>query len=182
MKYFLMILLFSCTRQAFVASTPSRLPKDYVYNFTAGDTTGVKQYEIQDSLSGRWITIGTIKPKGPGDYTYILPATPNYYRLKIVGFTTNYTKSIHVTFNNSTITNAIKKTTTLVWTVTNAINVNYFLIEKTSDNKNYTQVTKATFKGNGTYTYRYSRTVKKYTYRITVIYKDGAKSSSITFK
>lgn len=123
-----------------------------------------------------------IKP-GKLIYTYPLPDSSGFVRIRADGTQDFYTQPLLHKTNTSTITSPVYKSTSLTWTVTAEKSVSYYLIEKSLDGKTWSQTTKVTAKGKpGVYSYRLSRTTKKYTYRITAVFKDGTKGQVLIFK
>lgn len=192
MKKFLIIFIFlmSCKASEQLTYTPQAgrtATGNYTLNWTATNEAILGKngyYEVQAAAdtNSTWAILDTLRP-GRGTYSYTLPSLPNYYRLKIAGMINFFMGAIKLTIpDKAIVTNASLKTTTLTWTVTNPVNVSYYLIEKTSDGVNYSQTTKQPDKGPGNYVYRYTRTVRKYKYIITVVFKSGTKSQSVSFK
>lgn len=187
-KFFTILLfLFSCkaSNELTFVATASRnvIAAIDSAKFSTGNEAAVKRYLVEygtDTL--HYTTIGTITP-GKNSYTYPVPDQYNgWIRIHSIGDTEFVTKPVLHKTNSVTITSAIYSTTSLKWTVSAEKNVSSYLIEKSADNKIWSKTTQVTDKGNGAYTYRYSKTTKKYTYRLTVIFKDGTKSTSTTFK
>lgn len=178
----MILFLFSCGSGKFIAGRPTAKP-DYILTWVVANEAGVIRYEIQDSTAGVWKTIDTVKQTGAGAYTYGLLSKNNYIRVRGVAVKDFYTITIpFIITNNATITNAIYKTTALNWTVSNELYVYYFLIEKSTDLKTWSKTTAIIDRGNGTYSYRLARTTKRYTYRISAVFKDGTKGTLVTFK
>lgn len=156
--------------------------------WTTDDETSVMNYEVQDSVPGKsWVSLKNTNgsvieiPKGQSSYSYQLPAISASWRIKAVGVTNFYTNAIYVPTNNVTITVPVFHTTSLTWKTATEINVSYYLIQKTRNNST-TQVSKVTAKGSGNYTYRMNKTVNKYTYKITPVFRDGTAGAGINFK
>jgi len=157
----------------------------YQVSFSQADTliwetdneVSVSQYEIQYGQdSTNWTTVTQI-PKGQNYYTYVLPVTTGYYRLKGGPFASS---AAFLSFNSVSITYPVAHTTSLTWVVSNEQNVLYYWIRKTR-NGSTTQVTPYAAKGNGNYKYWMKKTVYQYQYTITPIYKDLTPGTIINF-
>lgn len=173
----LLISFFTITKSA---------DQNYVANWTTGNEVLISNYTVQQSKDTvRWNDIKNIA-KGKSSYTYILPKKTAYYRIKANGKNGRqdyYTPPIFMNVgNNVTLSSPTKTSSTLSFTTTNESNVDYYFIEKTSDGKTYSKTTSITATGDGRYTYKISKTIKTYTYRITTIYKDGNKTTPQKFK
>lgn len=191
MKPLLTILLFltSCTATQQLDFTPAAsrpsLTGDYTANFITGNESTVNRYEVQqspDTIS--WNTIGIIYP-GKSSYSYPIPAVQNWFRIYARGDTDFTTPAIQLMLpaNRVSITNTSVTSTSLTWTVSNAVGVSSYLIEKSLDNwKTWSKTTEKPNKGNGVYTYRMAKTTKRYQYRITPIFNDQIKDKPIVFK
>lgn len=189
MKFLPTILLFltacTSTRLDFTATANknSVVAGSDSAKFFTGDESAVKKYLVEygrDTL--HYKTIGTVLP-GKNIYTYQLPDSTGFVRIHSTGPVDFYTRTILHRTNKVSITNATYSATSLKWTVTSEKNVGSYLIEKSSDGKTWSKTTTVSDKGNpGTYTYRYSKTTKKYSYRLTPIYNDGTKGITTSFK
>lgn len=53
--------------------------------FTTGNESAVKYYEVQDSVNNQWVTIATLQPQGLGTNVYqvTLPKASIYVRIKL---------------------------------------------------------------------------------------------------
>lgn len=151
-----------------------------------GDENTISTYNVQKvrDTSGSWVSIATLE-KGKSFYWYKLPKETSYYRVKASGLETFVTKAHPLTIagNAVTITNALRTSTTLSWNASGESNMNYYLIEKSNNNwKTFTTTTKVQATGAPKYSYKYSRTIFTYKYRVTAIFKDGKKSIPTIFK
>jgi hypothetical protein len=165
-------------------------------NWTTNKENGVISYAIQQSKDNiKWDSIATVLPakKVSNSYSYPLPiGITNYYRIKanVMG-SAYYTASILYTAatppkNSVTILNPTFKNSwfmdNLTWSTIAEVNVDYYQIDKTTDNKKYSLVSKVLDKGNSSYSYGVFRLFgKKPFYRLTVFFKDGA-SQYVYFK
>lgn len=81
------------------------------------------------------------------------------------------------------ITSALYKITSLVWTVTGEKGVLYYWLRKTRDGgKTYTKVTYYYARGGIKYTYYMSRTVFTYSYIITPVFNNLKNGTTVPFK
>lgn len=188
LKYSLGILLVSCTASQQVTFIPSNdLQTTYkiqwnTVNESIFNKGGYFKIESASDTSKKWDSIGKVNP-GLFTYSYAIPATPLWFRVKAMGVASFTAGPVLLTVSdNATITNLVYKTTSLNWNVSNASNVLNYLIERTPDNRAYSTVKTVPDKGNGLYFLTITKTVRKYTYTITVIFKDGAKTQRINFK
>lgn len=182
------LFLTSCsaTQQTFTpaASRPSLTGQDYTANWSTGDQSAVTRYFIQASKdTANWSTIAYIPKTANGTYAYTITSPINgFYRIGATGVMEFYTPAIFLNLNTATITNTSVTSTYLYWTASNVSNVSTYLIEKTSDfGRNWSQTTPYKDRGNGKYTYKLAKTVKRYQYRLTVIFKDGSKGVTVNF-
>lgn len=164
--------------------------------WTTNNELGVVSYEVQISPDqNTWSSLITVQPtklKDSNSYSYSIPATQSFFRIKanMLG-NTYYTNAILLNIstvkNSVTITNAAIKSVwffdNLTWTTRNESNVDYYHIDKTTDNKNYTEVCCVDAKGNSNYSCSNFRFfTKKPTYRVTPHFKDGKTGSPVIFK
>ena len=187
-KVLIILILISCKatqQQTFTTSAARSLTSgsDSVKWFT-GNESAVKQYLVEYGKDTfHFSTIGIIQP-GKNVYSFPIPDSSGFIRIHASGFADFFTPpKLHRTVTNYvTITNALYASTSLKWTVSNEKNVSSYLIEKSSDGKNWSKTTSIPDKGNGTYTYRYSRTIRQYIYRISPVFNDGTKGTATSFK
>lgn len=189
MREYLTILLlwfYSCTASQTIERTATG---SYLLKWNSGNEAilnnhGYYQVETTTDTTKGWIAFG--KPILPGKSSYSVTLNPAtaYFRVKAVGDTTFISGTVYMLLSDSaTITGARYTSTSLKWNVSNASNVSSYLIEKTSDGgKTYSKTTQVADKGSVSYTYRLSKTVKKYTYRITTIFADGTKAKPVNFQ
>lgn len=154
--------------------------------FKTGDERSIYLYYVQKSPDkGTWTSIASIE-KGKQSYYYVIPKMEtSYIRITAQGPDTIFvTKPIllTVTANRVTITSALKGTTYLTWVTTGEQNMKEYLIEKSLDNKKYSKTTTISALGDRKYSYRYTKTIYPYKYRVTGIFKDGLKTLPTNFK
>jgi hypothetical protein len=160
---------------------------------TVGREVGVVNYTVEKSADGKiWQkTSPEILPKKLKDsntYSYALTETAKYRIAAQMYSNVYYTDAIYVaigTDNSATITDANYYKSWWFWdniyfSVINANNVNYFLIEKTTNGTTWEEVTKINY--GDSYSYSVFRLGKKVTYRVSVFYKDGTKGEVVIFK
>lgn len=170
MKYFLTILFF-CSLQAFCQSD--------TLHFVFSNDDSVSRYDVLYGIDTAKMVVVDHLPQGSKQYQF--QNNTGYFKLIAVGPGTS-SPTVFLSFDVATITNVKLNPTTLSWTTTNEQNVKWFLIEK-SNGRNWTQTTTMVSKGPGNYSYRFARTIVRYTYRITPVFKDGTKPfPPITFK
>lgn len=176
MKYILTILLILFWLFAVCQDTAK---------WTTGNEASISNYNVQKSKdTASWTTIATLS-KGKKSYWYILPRETNYYRVQASGLESFVTRPILLTVaaNRASITNAVKTSTTLSFTITGENNVNYYLIQKSINGfKTYSTTTKLYASGKGKYSYRYTKTIYQYSYRVTAVFSDGKTGLPVTFK
>lgn len=183
-RILILFLFCSCHTVSFVATENAKAIAPAV-NWNTGNEAAVTKYSVQsvsDTLKGVPATFTTVSA-GKSFYSVSLPFVQSFWRIMATGQATFYTEWVQVFQAPSgvNITNAVYKTTSLAWTVSNAVSVASFYIDKTTDGKTYSKTSSVTFKGNGNYTLRISRTTKKYTYRITGIFSNRSKSTPTNF-
>lgn len=183
MKYLLIILFFTkCSGTSFIPAPKSVIVKTDTLKWAVANEDFIYKYIIEfgnDTLNFK--AIDSVLP-GKKQYAYAIAHIPGYYRIAAVGVTNFYTKPYFLPLNYSVITSPVYKTTSLSWTVGAAINTNTYLIEKSTDNKTWNRTTNVLNKGIGRYTYKLSRTNKKYSYRITPVFSNNLKGQPVIFK
>jgi hypothetical protein len=160
-------------------------------NWTTGNELSVTQYQIEsttDTLK-TWSVLQLVA-KGQSSYSFAIPNQPIYFRVHAVGLQDFFTPAmlLSVSQTNTAVISQAKVSTRwwtdkLTWTVSGGNNVNYYLLEYSSG-INWVQLSRVGDRGNISYSYSRSRNwfSSKPSYRITTIFKDNSKSSSITFK
>lgn len=160
---------------------------------TVGREVGVVSYSVEKSADGKiWQkTSPEIQPKKLKDsntYSYVLTETAKYRIAAQMYSNVYYTDAIYVaigTANSATISDADFSKSWFFWDnlsfdVSGANNVQYFLIEKTTNGYLWSEETKIYFGSD--YSYSTFRLGKKPQYRVTVFYKDGTKGEVVIFK
>lgn len=155
------------------------------FKFNLSDETGVKRYEVQKTFdtTKEWTHAGYVS-RGKSPYKFTIPPVitiPVYYRIQVPGIITG-TPILLTATNGVVISNLKISSTYITWTTKYEVNVKNFLIEKSSDGKSWSLTSPVKPKGDGNYSYRYSRTVKKYTYRVIPVFLNGLKGQFKKFK
>lgn len=152
--------------------------------FFTGNESAVQKYLVEfgkDSI--HFTAVGA--PILPGKKMYSVPISDSagYIRIHASGVADFYTPAQARSIKNSvSITSPIYTSTSLRWTVSNEKNIYFFLIEKSINGLTWSKTTTVADKGNGTYTYRYARTTRRYQYRVTGVYNDLTNSLTSIFK
>lgn len=168
MRLLLTILLFNVN--AYAQSDTAR------WVFSNDDS--VLRYDVLYGIDSNHMVTDTSLAQGTKQYQF--PNTTGWFKIVAVGPGTS-SPTVFLSFDVATITSAKLNPTTLAWTTTNEQNVKWFLIEK-SNGRNWTMTTQQPPKGPGSYSYRFARTIVRYTYRVSAVFKDATKGIPITFK
>lgn len=151
---------------------------------SSGDENSITKYEVQKATDtgGVWVTVKTFE-KGKDSYVYLFTRENVFWHILATGKQTFVTRPmIWLSQNRVSVTSAVKSSSALTWSTKDEKNVSYYLIEKTLDNKKYSTTTKISALGDRKYSYKYSKTLFSYKYRLTVFYKDGSKGVTVNFK
>ena len=140
MKYLFTILVFIST---------NLFAQNYIAQWTS---SAHDVYEVQQSVDSKnWLTIGSV----PGlmeesTYQYVVPGAGYFYRIKAGNVKSNsiYLEPIILPVR---IIDVFIKNTTLTWTVGEESNVDYYLIESSTDGINFKEIKRVAANGSSTY-------------------------------
>ncbi len=125
----------------------------FAQNYIAQWTSSVHDsYEVQQSIDNvNWKTIGNVAGiNKESTYQYIVPGSGYFYRIKAgdVNSKSIYLESVILPVR---LISASIRNNALTWTVGSEDNVDYYLIESSTDGTYFKEISKVQAVGNSTY-------------------------------